>query len=345
MPRRSGGMRTPRASTPRSSTPRSSTPRAQRQPAVTQVPRTTKAQALVAAQSERATAPPSMQVFRHPTISPGTRLGYVSAHPFGLSDWMRQQWSNSSGARQCRTMTSTELKAHNARGASLTDLNITAQATSARFEPKHITGMTLRDAKRRRWHAQKAIDHMTSDMQLTGSETTQARTILQQYADSHSVRADGGTHFLQVTMPMTGEAAKWREPLESDGVAQSIPKQSVPPSTRGNGNILESGAVATVNHPDGAFHMIRHFPENTLERARFMRGIPPGYGGFIPHHIRQLSAPPRAPRYVPPEREVMVKPARQLSPDRGIPPSCPPPKPREGWSAHCAATRTTAVRV
>ncbi len=335
-PRRSGSTRTPHSgSTPRSATPRSSTPRRQQI-----APRSTKAQALVAEQSERPPVPEDMRTFHHPDISPGTRLGCVGPHPFGLSDWVRS-WPSR------RVMSADELKARNAKGVSMAGLNIQAQGRAgAGVAPEQLTGMTLRDAKRRRWHAEKTLEHMTHDVQLTGSETAQAQQVLQQYASAHSVLGDGRARFLQVTMPMTGPSAKWRQPLKSDGIAHSIPLQSVPPSTHGNGNVLEHGAVATVKHPDGSFHSIRHFDPSSFEHARFVRSIPPGYGGFIPNEFRQLNALPRAPRYVAPQREVTSKEARVLSADRRgtTPPPPPPPKPREGWSAAMSAGRT-AVRV
>jgi len=300
---------------------------------------TTKPQALVAEHSEPRVAPKEMQVFRHPTISPGTRLGHVGAHPFGLSDWMRRRMM-SGGQR--KMMTTEELKTRNTKGASLSDLNIKEQAAPSTFTPEHVTGMTLRDAKRRRWHAEKAIDHMTHDMEVVGANTWQAHQMLREYADAHSVLADGGTRFMQITMPMTGGSAEWRDMLKRDSVANSIPNRSIKAVATGNGNILEHGAVATVKDPDGSFHMIRHLPSHSFEHARFMRGIPPGYAGFIPHEVRQLSAPTRAPRYVQDVREVTWKEARQLAPTRAPPPPAARPM-KEGWSAACASR--TAVRV
>ena len=338
-PRRSGSTCTPRSGlTPRNvtrsvtpssgSTPRSVTPRRKQV-----VPQTTKLQALVAEQCDKPPAPAHMSAFRNPDTSTGTRLGGVGSHPFGLSDWERR-WPSR------RVMSADELKARNVKGASIDGPSIQAHSRGAAgragvaSEQQVTSGMMLRDAKRRRWHAEKTIEHMTHDMQLTGSETEQAKQVLLQYADALSVLGDGRARFLQVTMPMTGTSAKWRQFLKSDGVAHSIPLQSVPPSTHGNGNVLEHGAVATVKHPDGSFHRIRHFAPSSFENARFARSIPPGYAGFIPNEVQQLNALPRPARYKAPEREVADKPTRDLS-SASRPPPPPPlaPRVREGWSA------------
>ena len=334
-PHRSGSTCTPRSGlTPRSVTPRSgSTPRSVTPRRKQVVPQTTKLQALVAEQCDKPPAPAHMSAFRNPDTSTGTRLGGVGSHPFGLSDWERR-WPSR------RVMSADELKARNVKGASIDGPSIQAQSRGAAgragvaSEQEVTSGMMLRDAKRRRWHAEKTIEHMTHDMQRTGSETEQAKQVLLQYAEARSVLGDGRARFLQVTMPMTGTSAKWRQFLKSDGVAHSIPLQSVPPSTHGNGNVLEHGAVATVKHPDGSFHMIRHFAPSSFQDARFARSIPPGYAGFIPNEVLQLNALPRAARYMVPEREVADKPTRDVSTASRPPP--PPPlaqRVREGWSA------------
>ena len=241
-----------------------------------------------------------MKSFRNPTISPGTRLGYVSSHPFGLSNWM--QWTGAHAER--RVMTPEELQGRNARGASVAELAARAQTVPrSASAPRMATGMALRDAQRRRWHAEKALNHMTADMQYLGAETSYAQQILKQYAEANSVKSNDASRFLQVTMPMTGGPANWREELKKDGVAQAIPQRSIPVPIRGNGQILEHGAVPTVNQPDGTFRIIRPMPSGTFEHDRFIRSIPSGYAGFIPNHIRELNEPARAPRVFKSARE------------------------------------------
>ena len=165
-PRRSGSTCTPRSG----STPRSVTPRRKQV-----VPQTTKLQALVAEQCDKPPAPAHMSAFRNPDTSTGTRLGGVGSHPFGLSDWERR-WPSR------RVMSADELKTRNVKGASIDGPSMfqahsrgAAGRAGVASEQQVTSGMMLRDAKRRRWHAEKTIEHMTHDMQLTGSETEQAK--------------------------------------------------------------------------------------------------------------------------------------------------------------------------
>lgn len=216
----------------------------------------------------------------------GCTVGFAGrSHPFGLPPAKQQQvvgWS-------------ARMQEHHRAAAAFDPLQTGVQRPrpmaglfDKRPEPMadlfQREGMAVRDAQRRQMHARQTVKRSAGYL-------PEAQELLERYAAVHAgvLRPDGSSVSPAMTMPMTGMAANWREYLKKDA---RYARASVPPSNM-SGH-LPVGRRASTRLPDGTFHMVRTFTPGHVGYARFARGVPPGYSGFVPAHVREGTEEQRA---------------------------------------------------
>ena len=280
------------------------------------------------AHAQEARSIEALRAFRHPYNATGTSLGHLStSHPFGHSTHGAARASFGASSSTPWSATLKQLAASRApphvaaamatAGAAGVPSGLAPGGHAYQQQPD---GMATRDAQQRRWNAQKVMAH--------GSDA-EGRRRLHEYAASHGLRMNAPRSYVSANMPMSGEPSRFLETCKADAV---YARQSVAPNNLPG--VLARGREATVMSidTDGRFHAVNNLATGHLGYERFMRGIPPGYSGYIPRQIAQgiahdpegdvrsrhlsfsaslplyKSAPKvRVPRGVPPRRGMLVR--------------------------------------